>query len=172
MANSMSNNALRLGTFGRYVSKSNTLVTNSLNALFTITGGLVAVTQLVGEVTTAIPNTASLTIKLQATPSGGSAGDLCGATTITNDAIGTLYGLTSLVPTDLLSVASVSSIGGTPVAASEAPSVTFVGGLWRPAILRAGSIGVLVSNHTVTPGVVKWHLTYLPIEPNAAVVAA
>ena len=171
MGNSLNGKALRQGILGNYATKQHTPITNSLNALFTISGGLVAVTCLVGEVTTAIANTASLTAKLQATPTGGSAGDLCAATGITNDAAGTLYGLTSGVAADLMSVQSVSSIGGTPVAASEVPNVTFVPMLWNPLILRAGSIGLLISNHAIT-GAIKWHITYVPIEANAAIVAA
>lgn len=172
MGNAQSGKAIREGALGLYAVKSLTVVTNVLNPIFTVTGGLIQVEALVGEVTTAIPNTASLTIKLQATPSGGAAADLCAATGITNDAVGSLYSLSSAVATDLLSVQSVSAIGGTPVAASEVPSVTYAPGLFKPVILRAGSIGVLCSNHTVTPGVIKWHIAYVPIEPNARVAAA
>ncbi len=172
MGQQVSGTALRLNVLGNSVTKTHAPTTNVLNPIFTISGGLVAVTSIVGEVTVAIPNTASLTIKLQATPSGGAAADLCGATGITNDALGNLYGLTSLVPTDLLSVSSVSAIGGTPVAASEVPSVTYVGMLWRPVILRAGSIGVLVSNHVITPGAIKWYLNYVPLGDGASVAAA
>lgn len=171
MANSPGRKTLREQGLGTYVSKQIAPTTNVLNPLFTITGGLVAVRSLVAEVNVAIPNTASLTIKLQATPSGGSAADLCAATTITNDAVGNLYSLTSGVATDLLSIQSVSAIGGTPVAASEVPTVTFVSILWRPIVLRAGSIGLLVSNHVITPGAMKWHLNYTPIEPTATVTA-
>jgi hypothetical protein len=171
VGNAQSRATIRRGLLGEYVSKQIAPTTNVLNPLFTIAGGLIALTSLTAEVNVAIPNTASLTIKLQATPSGGAAADLCGATTITNDALGSLYSLTSGVLTDLLSVQSVSSIGGTPVAASEVPTVTYTHLLWRPIVLRAGSIGVLVSNHTITPGAMKWHLTYVPIEPLAAVTA-
>ncbi|MEV0618547.1 hypothetical protein AB0I81_34830 [Nonomuraea sp. NPDC050404] len=165
-------NQVRAIALGVKVSKSSGLTQNAGTNLFTVAGGLVAVTALVGRVTTAIPNTASLTMKLQHTPSGGAAADLSGATGITNDAVGTLYSLTSAVATDLLSIQSVSAIGGTPVAASEAPSVTFVHTLWRPVILPAGTLSALCSNHTPGSGVISWGLTYVPFDDGASVSAA
>lgn len=163
---------LRNISLGTTVRKTGTLVINAGTNLFTIAGGLVAVTSLVGVVSTIIANTASLTMKLQHTPSGGSAGDLSGATGITNDAVGTFYGLTSGVATDLLSIQSVSAIGGTPVAASEAPGLTYVPMMWRPIILGSGVIRMLASNHDPGSGAVAWRLSYIPIDNGASVVAA
>ncbi len=167
----MSGKALRQSVFGQVATKTHTPTTNVYNSIFTITGGLVMIQALVGEVTVAIANTASLTGKLAATPSGGSAADLSAATGVTNDAVGTLYSLTSGVATDLLSIQSVSSIGGTPVAASEVPNVTYAHGLWRPIVLRAGTIGFTVSNHAIT-GSIKWHVLYVPLEDGAAIAAS
>lgn len=171
MSNRYKSRVVRESALGLTVTKQITPVTNVYNSLFTITGGLIAVTALVGEVTTIIANTASLTAKLQATPSGGSAGDLCAATGITNDAVGTLYSLTSTVATDLMNVQSVSAIGGTPVAASEVPNVTYCPILWRPIVLRAGTVGLTISNHAIT-GAIKWYMTYAPLVPGASVAAA
>lgn len=147
-------------------------VQNAAVNLFTITGGKAAITGIIGEVTTALANTASMTAKLQYTPSGGSAADLTGATGITADAIGTLYSMTSGVATDLLNVQSVSSIGGTPVAASEVPNVTFAHLLWRPIVVRAGTLSVLLSNHDPGTGAAKWTLLYVPIDDGITVAAA
>jgi hypothetical protein len=158
---------------GRNVARSATaLVQNTGTSLFTATGGAVILTGVVGRVTTAVANTASLTIKLQYTPSGGSAADLCGATTVTNDAVGTWYSLVSGVATDLLSVQSVSAIGGTPVAASEVPNVTFAHLLWRPIIVPAGALSVLVSNHSPGSGAVRWDCMYVPLDDGATVAAS
>lgn len=164
---------LRALLLGVRVSRSaETLVQNTTTDLFDVTGGLVAITGVVGEVSTAVANTASLTAKLAYTPTGGSAADLCAATGITNDAVGTLYSLTSGVATDLLSVQSVSAIGGTPVAASEVPNVTFAHLLWRPIIVRAGTLAVTVSNHDPGTGAVQWDLTYIPWDDGASVATA
>lgn len=158
---------------GVRVSKAtSTLTQNAATSLFTVSTGMVAITSVIGRVTVAIPNTASLAIKLQYTPSGGAAADLCGSTVITQDAVGTHYSLTSGVATDLLSVQSVSSIGGTPVAASEVPNVTFAHTLWRPIVVPAGALKVLTSNHDPGTGSIKWDLTYIPYDNGASVAAA
>jgi hypothetical protein len=159
--------------FGLRVQRGpTTLVQNTGTDLFTVTGGKVVITGIIGEVTTLIANTASLAIRLQHTPSGGSAADLSGATVVTADAVGTLYSLTSGVATDLLSVQSVSAIGGTPVAASEIPNVTFTHLLWRSIVVRAGTVRVLVSNHDPGSGAVKWTMLYAPLDDGAVAAAA
>jgi hypothetical protein len=123
-------------------------------------------------VTTAVANTGSLTTKLQHTPSGGSAGDLCGATGITNDPVGTLYSLTSAVSTDLLSIQDVSVIQSTAAAAANVPTPTFVHMLWRPVVLPSGAVTALTSNHDPGTGACRWIMTYVPLDVGAKVVAA
>jgi len=162
--------ALMLGI--RATRGPTTLVQNTGTSLFTVAAGKVALTGVIGEVTTAVANTASLTAKLQFTPSGGSAADLCAATGITADVAGTLYSLTSGVVTDLLSIQSVSVLGVTPVLAAEVPSVTFAHLLWRPIVVRAGALSILVSNHDPGTGAVKWLLTYIPLDDGASVAAS
>lgn len=154
---------------GVAVTKSLTAPQNTSTALFNVTGGKVAVTSVVGEVTTVIGAT-TVNYNLTYTPSGGAAADLCAATVCTSDAVGTLYSLVSGVATDLLSIQSVSAIGGTPVAASEAPNVTYAHMLWRPMVVRAGALNWKTSASTT--GVVAWTLTYIPIDNGASVAAA
>lgn len=157
--------AFTRGVLGAVARKTSTaLVLNSANGLFTIAGGLVAVTALFGQVTVAIPNTASLTGNFTYTPSGGSIADLNAATGITNDAIGTLYGWSYPDGDELVSQLTE---GGT-----EVPSINFVPLLNPAAILASGAISFTVSNHTVTPGAVKWYCTYVPLDDGATVVAA
>lgn len=172
MSTLISGDQIRALMFGIRVKKTAALVQNTAVSLFTVTSGKVAITAIIGEVTDDIPNTASLTMKLQYTPSGGSAADLCAATGITADAVGTLYSVTSGVAADLLSVQSVSSIGGTPVAASEVPNVTFAQVLWRPIIVRAGSLKALSSNHDPGTNAIEWTLTYMPLDDGVIVAAA
>ena len=153
-------------TFGKLVRNPGKLVvTNSTKSLFTIANGPVIVTALVGIVSVAIPNTASLTAKVVHTPSGGSAGDLSAATGITDDAIGTIYTL----PVTGLAADLLSEI---TAAGSEAPGVTYglVGGYSR--VLRAGVVGLTVSNHTSSPGAIDWYLAYAPLTTGATVTAA
>jgi len=146
-----------------------TLPQTASTAMFTVTGGKVMITSVTGEVTVVLGATAT-NLNLTYTPSGGAAADLCAATVCTSDAVGTLYGITSGVATDLLCVQSVSSIGGTPVAASEVPNVTYVQALWRPLIVRAGALNLKASASNT--GETKWVMTYIPIDDGAAVAAA
>jgi len=67
-------------------------------------------------------------------------------------------------------VQSVSAIGGTPVAGSEVPNVTYVQNLWRPIVVRAGALNLKASGSDT--GEIKWVMTYLPIDAGASVVAA
>lgn len=164
------NDQYRTLVLGRKVARATATIPQSTSAaIFTVTGGRILVTSVIGEVTTVIGGT-SVNFNITYTPSGGSAADLCAATACTSDAVGTIYSLTSAVATDLLSVQSVSAIGGTPVAASEAPNVTFAHALWRPILVRAGAMNFKTSASTT--GAVKWDLTYVPYDDGASVVAA
>lgn len=166
---------LRALLLGVRATKSAGLTQNAATDLFDVTGGKVVLTSLVGVVTTAIANTASLTAKLQHTPSGGSAGDLCAATGITNDGVGTIYSLVSGVATDLMSIQSVSSLAdsdGSQVPASEVPNVTFAQILRNPIVIPAGTISVLCSNHSPGTGVIAWTATYIPYDNGSAMAAA
>lgn len=170
MANFVGNDQIRQLRFGRKVARATATIPQTTSAaIFTVTGGRIAITSVVGEVTTVIGGTA-VNFNLTYTPSGGSAADLCAATVCTSDAVGTLYTLTSGVATDLLSVQGVSAIGGTPVAAAEAPNVTFAHLLWRPILVRAGALNFKTSASTT--GAVKWDITYIPFDDGASVVAA
>ena len=72
-----------------------TLPQTTAHALFTVVGGRVAITQIVGEVTTIIQTQANNT-KLTATPDIGTAVDLCTVLSISADEVGCLYGITGL----------------------------------------------------------------------------
>ena len=140
------------------------LVQNTLSPLYTVTGGLVLVRAVIGEVTTVIGANA-ITVKFQYTKSGGSAVDLCAATTITDDAVGTLYGITGVAA----DVASAQKVGGT-----EVPNVTWLN-LFPSSqgiVVPAGSLGILPSNADPDGGALKYRLWYVPLDDGAAVEAA
>lgn len=141
-------------------------VTNPQTAsadLFTVTGGKVLITAVIGEVTTVQGATAN-SFNLQYTKSGGSAADLCAATICTSDAVGTLY-TTTWVAAELL---SVQKTGG-----SEVPSVTFAPlgvGAAKGIVVDAGTLSLKASGSNT--GATAWTLTYIPIDDNATVAAA
>lgn len=128
--------------------------------LFTVTGR-VLITSLTGEVTTVIGGAA--TMKLTDTTNSV---DLCAATTIDTDAVGTMYALTS-ISTNIL-----NGTGATPVVGSI------------PNITGASLINVRVVGHVQGPitiahildaadtGAITWRLTYIPLVSGATVAAA
>jgi hypothetical protein len=136
-------------------SSGKTVPQNATSTIFTVSGGRVAVTSLVGKVTTVIGGTTP-SAKIVATPTVGSANDLCTATAITSDEVGTQYSIPG--PTGSALGVSGSGSGG-------------VTGQTAPVIVAAGTIGVNVSASDAT-GAIQWALTYVPIDDGASVTAA
>jgi len=156
MSNRMGGSAFLAGTYGTLVSKATAaLPATTTAALFTIAGGRVLVTSIIGEVTTVIQTQADAT-KLQFDPTdAGATQDLCATLDITADAVGTMY-----------------SITGTPATAMQ-DALNFVSAdktLARPLVLKPGSI--LLNCAATNTGSVKWSLTYLPLDEGASVSAA
>lgn len=148
---------LRKLLFGTQVANSSgkTVPQNATSTIFTVAGGRVAVTSLVGKVTTVIAGTTP-SAKIVATPTTGSANDLCTATAITADEVGTQYS----IPGATGSALNVSGSGSGGVTGQTAP-----------VIVAAGTIGVNVSAADAT-GAIQWALTYVPIDDGASVTAA
>lgn len=139
-------------------------VTNPQTAstdIFTVTGGLVLITSLVGVVTTVQGGTAN-SFNLTYTNSGGSAADIAAATVCTSDAAGTIYTITG-VAADLL---SAQKIGGT-----EVPTVTYGTQMVNGGIIvPAGTMQLKASGNNT--GATQWTLTYVPIDLGASVAAS
>jgi hypothetical protein len=138
--------------FGVKVSKVYTPLVVETKTLFTVAGGLCAITSLVGLVTTDI--TVAGTVKLQANPTIGVAGDLCAATDL---------GTTDTPAGDLLSFQGlkgdsiVFGVGAVPT-------------LKQPVIVNTGTIEQVTA--TGADGGIIWTLTYVPIDTGASIVAA
>lgn len=125
------------------------------STLFTVSGGKVLITSLVGEVTTVIQTQADNT-KLTFDPTdAGATQDLCAVLDITADAVGTCYSLT-----------------GTPATAMQ-DALNFLPSnkvLAQPLVLKPGSI--LLDCAASNTGSVKWDLCYIPLDSGASVAAA
>jgi hypothetical protein len=154
--------ALLLGV--RVERPATTLVQDTGTDLFDVTGGKVVLTSLIGVVSTAVANTASLTITLQHTPTGGSAAALAAATVVTNDGLGTFYSLTMGAAAELISQETE--------AGTEAPNVTYAQICRQPIVLPAGTVRVLVSDHDPGTGAVQWTATYIPYDDGSAISVA
>lgn len=162
MSTLVSGSDLRQINLGRKVSKAAfTLPASTSTAIFTVSGGRVLITSLVGEVTTVLGATAT-NLNVTLDPTGANAvADLAAATTVTSDAVGTLYTVTG-APLDLLSAAAV---GNTQIPNYVAGVITGAG-----FIVPAGSI--LLKTSATNTGATKWDLTYIPYDDGASVEAA
>lgn len=146
---------------GYTVTKVHDLATvGATDDLFTVTGR-VFITQLTGEVTTVVGGAA--TLKLRDTTNSV---DLCAATTIDTDAVGTMYALTNIAASILNGTGMTPVIGSVPnLTGSTNFMVRVVGD--AQAALTIG--GVLDAADT---GAITWSLSYIPLISGATVVAA
>lgn len=128
--------------------------------LFTVTGR-VLITSLTGEVTTVVGGAATLKIR-DITNSI----DLCAATTIDNDAVGTMYALTSISANILNGTGAVPVVGSIPnITGAQQVDVAIVGDAQAALTLSQ----VLDAADT---GAITWRLTYIPLIGSATVTAA
>lgn len=128
--------------------------------LFTVTGR-VLITSLTGEVTTVIGGAATLKIR-DITNSV----DLCAATTIDSDAVGTMYALTNISASVLNGTGMTPVVGSIPnLSGSTNVDVAIVGDAQAALTLAQ----VLDAADT---GAITWRLTYIPLIANATVTAA
>lgn len=138
---------------GQTTERATAVITAVTQNLFTITGGRILVTQILGEITTAIQVLAT-NVYLQADPATGTTRQMCAALNISGYAEGDLLGITGINTDAMIPPASSGVIEGQ----------TF------GVIVQEGTID-LVSDAAPT-GSVKWTLKWLPIDSGAAVAAA
>jgi hypothetical protein len=153
MASFIQGDQLRRLLFGHRITATTYSLVTETHTLFTVAGGDVLITSIVGKVTTDI--TVANTVKLQANPTTGTTQDLCAATDI-----GT---------TDTLTGARLSFQG-----LSGDSLLTKVGAvqtLKAPIVVAAGTIEQ-VTTGTNPDGAIQWILTYVPLDTNASVTAA
>lgn len=145
--------AMREITYGARVERATAaLPQTTASALFTVSGGRIAITQIIGEVTTVIETQANNT-KLTANPTTGTDVDLCAVLDITADEVGTLYGISGLNSDALIGI----NAGAVP-------------GQVRDVIVPEGTIDL--SCAASNTGAVKWTLYYIPLDDGASVTAA
>lgn len=143
---------LQIG-FGTTVSRATAaLPQTTQSALFTITGGRILLTGIVGEVTTVIQTQANNT-KLVGNPTTGTDVDLCAVLSITAKEVGTLFGITGLFSDALV---------GANAGAGVMPR--------NPVVLPIGTIDL--SCAASNTGSVKWLMMYYALDAGASVAAA
>lgn len=118
-------------------------------AKFTVSGGKVLISDIVGEVTTIIQAGAN-NMKLIANPTVGADVDLCAVVDIAEDAVGTMYTITGTLADAMIATTSGAM-------ASQAV----------PIIVAPGTIDLSCSASKT--GAIKWTLYYIPLETGAKV---
>lgn len=138
--------------FGAVVSKAYDPLVVETKTLFTIAGGIVLVTNIVGYVTTAI--TVANTVKLQANPTTGTTKDLCAATDLgtTDTPAGNLIGFQGLTGDSALT------------GPGAVPSIK------QPIAVAIGTIEQVTA--TGADGGITWYVTWVPLQDGASLVAA
>ncbi len=122
------------------------------SALFTVSGGRIAVLGIIGEVTTVIQTQANNT-KIVSNPTAGTDVDLCAVLNISAKEVGTLFGITG-------------TFGDAMVGANAGATVLPD----RPVVVPIGTIDLsCAANNT---GAVKWRLLWMPVDDGALVAAA
>lgn len=117
--------------------------------LFTVTGGRVILTGLVGEVTTAIQAQANAVKLTSVSTTGSIATDMCATVDVNGAAVGNLFGLTAPG-----TAATLGSIAGQP---NET--------IMQPGIIRMNAAASNTGN-------MKWTVTYVPFDDGATLVAS
>lgn len=122
--------------------------------IFTIAGGRVFITQVLGEVADVAIAAGANTFKLQINPTAaGTTSDLCATLDIDADPIGTLY--------------SLDGVPGTALVRGEEGAVQ--GMSVRGVVVHTGQIETVSQGNVA--GQIKWSLWYAPIDSGAYVVA-
>lgn len=148
--------AYRKAVLGERVDRATAaLPATTDDALFTITGGRVFVTSIIGEVTTVIQTQANNT-KLKFNPSAtGADVDICAVLNISADAVGTLYSITGDFSDAMLD----------GLLCLETDSL-----LEKPILLSEGAIELDCA--ATNTGSVSWTITYVPLDDGASVAAS
>jgi len=153
-------NTVRSIALGVAVQKATAILpATGLQTLFTVSGGRVLCTLLIGEVTVVFDGTAN-SLNVVHDPDVGAVGDLSAATVCTSDIAGTLYTVHGIQAALL----GTQKEGGTEVPTHVTAKSPVGGGFVLPA-----GVTKLQTTGTDTTGSTKWTLCYVPIDANATV---
>jgi hypothetical protein len=147
--------SLRLWNMGLRVNRATaTLPQTATATLFTVSGGRILLTSLIGNVTVATGATAT-NLKITSTPSAGTAVDIATNVAAASKEVGAHFSVNCVT----IGALTVGNAGGLAMAGGS-------GGL----IIPAGSIQWTTDANDT--GSIKWLLTYVPLDDGAAVAAA
>jgi len=153
-------NEIRSIGLGVKVEKASAILpATGLQTLFTVSGGRVLVTSLIGEVTVVFDGTTN-SLNVVHDPDVGAVGDISGATVCTSDIAGTLYTVHGIQAALL----GTQKEGGTEVPTHVVAKSPVGGGFILPA-----GVTKLQTTGTDTTGSTKWTMIYIPLDDGASV---
>lgn len=156
------NDAFTKNVAGLVVRKSSAVLpATGLQTLFTVSGGNVLVTCLIGRVTVVFDGTVN-SLNVVHDPDIGAVGDISGATVCTGDIAGTFYTVHGIQAALL----GTQKEGGTEVPTHVLAKAPVSGGFILPA-----GVTKLQTTATDTTGSTQWWMAYVPLDTGAAVVA-
>jgi hypothetical protein len=164
MPNFIAGKQLRRLLYGEQVIKKAQVPPNSGSSatLFTVAGGQVLITSLVGRVTTVLSGTTGA-VSLGATPTVGAAGaqvaGIATATVIGGGEVGMAYAVAATIA----GAATVLANGGASGVAGKSPFLA-----QSAFVVQAGIITITTSIATMT-GAIDWYCTYVPLDDGASV---
>jgi hypothetical protein len=156
MSNTQGGASFRSQVLGTRVERAAALQPQTTQAaIFTISGGKVLVTGLIGQVVVATPATTN-TLKVTGNPTAGTDVDW-----------------TTAVSTASLEVGAIITLGVTSAGALVVKNAGG-GNAINGYVGYVGNVGTLdlVTTGSAATGTIKWTLTYVPIDDGAAVAAA
>lgn len=138
--------------FGLRVDRATaTLPQTTAAAIFNIIGGRVAMTAILGEVTTVLGAVGNMS--LESNPTVGTAAALCAVVAAGTFEAGTLLSIDGTLATAMLGV----DAGGTAMQS-------------KPVALNVGTLDLRLSGSST--GSIKWSIWYVPLDDGAYVTAA
>ena len=147
--------AAQIYSLGIHVQKTSaTLPATTTQNIFTIAGGRVWVTALIGEVSTVFGATAT-NLKCTSVPTTGTAVDIASNLAVANFEAGAL----------LIVEGDGTALIGTATGAGFAPALNAL-----PFVLPIGTIKIETS--ATNTGATKWDLFYFPLDDGASVASA
>ena len=143
-----------MGLGFRASKASATLPATTTQNIFTITGGRVLVTVMVGEITT-IVQAQACTLKVTSVPTTGTAVDVASALDINGFEAGAI----------LVVEGDGTALIGAAAGAGHAPALNAL-----PFILPIGTVRIATS--ATNTGATKWDVWYFPLDDGAAIASA
>lgn len=153
---------------GTVLTRAPESITNAGVPIFTITGGCILVTYIIGRVVGVALDGTATSLSVQFDDGVGAATPMCAALVVTSDGIGTFYIMTGQAADPMRKLETGAALAGP--GGMGGGVVAGLGVLGKGYVCGAGDIERLGT--AVDAGTVGWTLCYVPLEEGVAVVVA